>query len=341
MYSTKSSPSINAPGDRPGRLSRTHSTSSDRSSCRSREKQLLTGAASRPHSSCGVITADQGREGLGVSRSRPGVRDLTFPARKHHEERSEAHPHGSGRHASDTKVSSVVKTQVEGEKQVAKGSVIDDVPRKDHSTDKSAVKPKKDIGLPGVDKRKEKSHKGREPVTKTRSIDNTAAKGHDSHRHGHERKPSAGKAEVLSKISSSTREDKPCHSQKESHVRGHKERRSEGHSEHFFRRDSSNKMTDGAKGDKSDNQAQTGHLLRRHSSNRMVTDRSKGDHQSKPATSGATKSSTSRKDSHNKEEKHQKVVEAKRRPWSWSADKASKPSGGGHRTVEGKNPDQQ
>ena len=55
MYSTKSSPNINYLAERPSRLSRHHSASSDRSSQRSREKRLLTDHA-RPHSSSGVFT---------------------------------------------------------------------------------------------------------------------------------------------------------------------------------------------------------------------------------------------------------------------------------------------
>ena len=354
MYSTKSSPSINAPGDRPGRLSRTHSTSSDRSSRRSREKQVLTGTSSRPHSSCGVVIADHGREGSGGARSRVGVRDLILPVRKHHEERREAYLQASAC-ANEIKVSGVTKTHGEQEVSHVKQGSVGDITKR-HETDKIMNKHKKVLDLPDADKKREKSHKGKQlAVTKAKSIDSTAAKGHDPCKHKHERKHSVGKAEGLSKTSSSSKEDKFCHSHKETIVKESGRRRKEDHTEHssnkitdrskvdhqsqtehFFRRDSSYKTTDRSKGD---HQIQTEHFFRRHSSNKM-TDKSKGENPSKSATSGVTKSSTARKD-RKREEQQQRVDEAKTRHWSIASDKAPKSGGGGHRMVEGKHPDQE
>ena len=292
------------------------------------------GATSRPHSSCGVIAADQGKEGPGGSRSRAGVRDLPLPARKHPDERSlrETQPHGSRRHSSEIKTGNVSKAQLEGVVPLATKESVPDTLKKNPGTDNCEVKPKKE--LPGVDKRREKCHKGKDPVMKTKSGDSTGVKGHIVDKYGHSRKPSLGKGDGLSKVSSSTKDGKPCHQQKDtsSHAKDHKERKTEGHSEHFFRRDSS-KMAERSKGD---NQSHNGQLIKRKSSKELTSDKSKGEHQNKPATSSVAKSSSSRKDSHKKEEKHPKIDVDKHGSGS-----ISKSGGGGRKMVEGKHSGQE
>ena len=291
------------------------------------------GATSRPHSSGGVIAADQGREGPGGSRSRAGVRDLALLARKHPDERSlrENQPHGSRRHSSEIKTGNASKTQLEGAVPLATKGSVPDILKKDPGTDNCEVKPKKE--LPGVDKRREKCHKGKDPVMKTKSGDSTGVKGHNVDKYGHNRKPSLGKGDGLSKVSSSTKDSKPCHQQKDtsSHAKDHNERKTEGHSEHFFRRDSS-KMAERSKGD---NQSHTGQLIKRKSSKELASDKSKGEHQNKPVTS-MSKSSVSRKDGPKKEEKHPKTDVDKHGSGS-----ISKSGGGGRRMVEGKHSGQE
>ena len=76
MYTTKSSPNINYPDERPARLSRHHSTSSDRTIHRSREKRVVSGCAARPHSSSGVSGSVGGARSRAEKRSQYSLRKI-------------------------------------------------------------------------------------------------------------------------------------------------------------------------------------------------------------------------------------------------------------------------
>ena len=188
MYTTKSSPSIN-PDNRPTRQTRHHSTSSDRSSQRSREKHILSGHATRPHSSCGVLTNTAGHEVIASDRSRAGMRD-SYSVKKPDGQIKETTYHEPKR---EYYISSIASENVIGD------SI-------DLLEAETASKCDQQTGLPF----KVGSVKGR----KTKGADDASVKGQSLCKHGHEGKACACKSLGLSK-STRTKTEDVCHSQNE------------------------------------------------------------------------------------------------------------------------------
>lgn len=283
MYSTKSSPSINPGGDRPGRLSRHHSTSSDRTSHRSREKRVISGHATRPHSSCGVITTGHARQGTGAARSRGEAREK-FQGRKQDSHDKEKKQHGHGiNEVSCKNVTTDHNISITGE-VVPVGDVS--------KVGTAKAKSEKLSHLSHTDQTRGAALKGRQVImAKGKSFDSTSTKEQETFKPRHERKSSASKVESAEKTSSSPREEKPCHSRKETTKESVKRK----------------------KGD------QSGYPVRQES---KATERSSGDKHSKTDTSSTMKISVARKESV-KKGLHQRQEESKSRHSSTSSVKST------------------